>query len=332
MMETFSILKKYSRHPRPETDSFGVGPTAALWSRRRTTSGALPWVLVLFLIFPSSLVGLAQAVEPVDSIWLGADGKPLPFRTDQDVLEFLQTAEIVSKKRISEGINRPWRVELERDGIRVKACFRDVHIFHRELDLPDGKHFNFRDDAVFELAAFELGRLLGMRNIPPVVERTFMGKKGTLQLWVENAFSETQRLADGLRPKDLKLWRCQHELMVLFDNLIYNEDRNQGNILFDRQWNRWLIDHTRAFRNHRRLLTPENVKRCNWKVWERLRQLDRQTLDERLGPYLTGTQVQAILDRRDLLQTLLQARIDRYGRSKVLSRGPINIQKPDPIR
>ena len=34
----------------------------------------------------------------------------------------------------------------------------------------------------------------------------------------------------------------------LFDQLIYNTDRNLGNLLIDKDWRLWMIDHTRAFK------------------------------------------------------------------------------------
>ena len=36
--------------------------------------------------------------------------------------------------------------------------------------------------------------------------------------------------------------------MRIWDELIQNRDRNQGNILWTHDWTLWLIDHTRAFR------------------------------------------------------------------------------------
>ena len=41
--------------------------------------------------------------------------------------------------------------------------------------------------------------------------------------------------------------------MRVFDELIANTDRNLGNMLIDRQWKLWLIDHSRAFRLHETL-------------------------------------------------------------------------------
>ena len=52
-------------------------------------------------------------------------------------------------------------------------------------------------------------------------------------------------------------WMMQWQVIHFFDNLIYNEDRNQGNVLIASIWKLWMIDHTRAFRPWKRLLYPE---------------------------------------------------------------------------
>lgn len=44
---------------------------------------------------------------------------------------------------------------------------------------------NYRDAAIFESAAYELSRLLGLGRVPPVVERSIDGQKGTLQIWMQ---------------------------------------------------------------------------------------------------------------------------------------------------
>ena len=42
------------------------------------------------------------------------------------------------------------------------------------------------------------------------------------------------------------------QLVRLFDQLIYNIDRNIGNLMITNDWRIWAIDHTRAFRIARR--------------------------------------------------------------------------------
>ena len=42
----------------------------------------------------------------------------------------------------------------------------------------------------------------------------------------------------------------------VFDELIQNVDRNMGNLLIDTGWRAWMIDHSRAFRLHKKLKNP----------------------------------------------------------------------------
>ena len=48
-------------------------------------------------------------------------GLASPFSTDDEVLDFLRTARVVSKKRIRKGINQPFKVQLEKDGVKAAA-------------------------------------------------------------------------------------------------------------------------------------------------------------------------------------------------------------------
>ena len=56
--------------------------------------------LLLIVLAAASLLGSAsveeapQAAPAVQRLWLGADGTTLPLQTDEEVLEFLRTAEI----------------------------------------------------------------------------------------------------------------------------------------------------------------------------------------------------------------------------------------------
>ena len=98
--------------------------------------------------------------SPPDTwVWLDPEGKPLPFQTHEEVLGFLSTAEVVSKEHVGEGINNPWKVLLEKDGVRLHAVLRDVKIKKDRVKLGQrGWRMHFRDDFVYECAAYELDR------------------------------------------------------------------------------------------------------------------------------------------------------------------------------
>ena len=148
--------------------------------------------------------------------------------------------------------------------------------------------------------------------------RTFQGKEGSLQPWIEKAVMEKDVVAKKIEIPDRWLKAMQQQVMFVFDNLIYNVDRNQGNILFLEDWKMVLIDHTRSFRLHKSLLNPDSIKFCERRLYEGLKSLDRQSLDERLGPYLTPGQIEAILARRDLLVRHFDNLIESKGEKAVL--------------
>ena len=129
---------------------------------------------------------------------------------------------------------------------------------------------------------------------------------------------ETERMERRLSPPDTRFWAMQHQMMNIFDQLIHNDDRNAGNILFDADWNLWLIDHTRAFRTSPELTEKENIRFCERKVWNKLKNLTDSELSASLEDYLSPTQIKALLQRRALLVEHLLALIKERGESVVL--------------
>ena len=272
---------------------------------------------------PTSSTGTesAQAVAPAPTphVWLDPEGKPLPFETDEEVMEFLRTAKVVSMKNVPKGITHPRKVLLEKDGLRMAAIFRDIHEEKDMAQMAGGmREMFFRDDFIFECAAYELGRLLGMENIPPVVTRKIGGESGSLQVWLEGGMTEEIRQKDKIRPPEAIRWNRQVQMMRLFDNLIYNTDRNMGNILIDRDWKIWLIDHTRAFRRHTVLQSPQTIVEVERRLWEKVLALDDATIKGRLKPYLRGYEIDALLRRRQKLIEHVRAEIGKRGEREVL--------------
>ena len=133
------------------------------------------------------------------SRWVGPDGHLLPFQTAEEVEEFLMTATIVSKKRIGGRVDKPFKVLLEKDGARVHAAFRDRRDPEGTPLFISRKKELYPEDALFEIPAYRLGKLLGLNNIPPTVLRKVEGTEGSLQLWIEEAITEKQRRAQGLQ-------------------------------------------------------------------------------------------------------------------------------------
>ena len=97
----------------------------------------LPFLILLLAgsLSPAQTSHLQWFVDP--------DGRPLPFHSNEEVEEFLRTAEIVSRERVGTGLNNPLKVLLEKDGIRMHAIFRDVHVDQRKIKRKDGTKFFF---------------------------------------------------------------------------------------------------------------------------------------------------------------------------------------------
>jgi hypothetical protein len=115
---------------------------------------------------------------------------------------------------------------------------------------------------------------------------------------------------------DTKDWNEQMWITRLFDQLIANVDRNLGNLLIDKSYNIWMIDHSRAFRLNKELRSPGNLSRVDRALLDRLRQLSRDSLGAATKRYLTDGEVDALLNRRDRIV----AHFDQGGPTLVFDR------------
>ncbi len=278
-------------------------------------------LLVWSSFWPAIAVSQETAASAVDSgegRWKGPGDRPLPFATEDEVLAFLRTAEVVSREELTGGINRPLTVGLRRAGVEANAIFRLVDHRHDRARIDGRIVPDFHDSYIYECAAWEMSRLLGIDNVPPCTERKLDREPGTMQLWVENAMTETRRRKAGLKPPQQLAWMRQKQTMRLFDALIYNFDRNLGNMLIDARWKLWFIDHTRSFRRSPLIENLDKIIWCERGVFQRLQELDKKTLSRRLKGLITGVQINMVLKRRDKLVDNLQAMIEEKGENAVL--------------
>jgi hypothetical protein len=254
-----------------------------------------------------------------DIIWYDTDGQPLPFDSLDQIDRFLETAEIVSDRPIHSGRSGPRKLVLEQDGVRAAAAFNASDQVVRGVShLQDVNVTDFHDYHLFNCAAYRLDRLLELNRVPPSVPRDVGRTSGSVSMWVEGTITEGDRADRQLQPPNLFRWNQQKKIMVVFDNLIGNVDRNQGNVLIDRTWRLWFIDHTRAFITTPALVNSGALSRCERRLYDALENLDPEKVRRELSPFLDGPQIDAVLVRRDLILQRLQQEIDRFGRSVVL--------------
>jgi hypothetical protein len=94
-------------------------------------------------------------------------------------------------------------------------------------------------------------------------------------------------------------WAKQVCRQRVFDNLIANVDRNQGNLLVDGEWNLILIDHSRAFASDKMPFEKE-MTRIDKEMFARLKALDEAGIMKHIRPWvLSDGQARNVLKRRD---------------------------------
>ena len=223
------------------------------------------------------------------------------------------------RKRLQVGITDPRRVELLKDGITLHAILRDFDHIHERQRFEREFYNQLRDSFVFDLAAYELARMLGLNNVPPVTLRRVNNVEASLQIWVEDTMVEWDRFEKAIVPPDEMFFQMQRQNMRVFDTIIGNVDRNNGNILYDENWNHWLIDHSRSFLGDaNKMPYLGDINWCSRYMYETFKGFDEDLLRERLSPPLEGAQIRAILKRRDKVAERLDALIAERGEARVL--------------
>jgi hypothetical protein len=284
----------------------------------------------LLVAFIASVVALCCHVQTASAdvptgidgyVWLDVNDEPLPFQDHATIREWMRTANVVSRKKVGRGIAGVEKLVLEHEGLQIHAAFRHVDITARK-SAPQGieqPRKKYRDAAIFESAAYALSELLGIGRVPPVVVRSVDGQQGTVQIWMEGVRPEVVLIQnDQLHPPDALRWVQQKQIMYVFDNLIANSDRNQGNLLIDGSWNIWFIDHTRAFKRSSTLIYRDKLSHCERRLWKALQEVDDETLRQRAEPYLESQEISKLVTRRRILVRHIQKLIDQNGEDEVL--------------
>src|SRR3990172_996649 len=142
---------------------------------------------------------------------------------------------------------------------------------------------------------------------------------GSLQLWVEKAITEADRKQKQIAPPDLEAWNRQMYSVRLLHQLTFNTDaKNIRNVLSDPTFRVYAVDFSRAFANYSDLRAEKELVRFSRQALERLRALDRPTLDAKLGRWLNGRQIAAMLKRRDKILALAERLVAENGAEAVL--------------
>lgn len=253
----------------------------------------------------------------------GADAEEpgRPVLAGEETEEFLRTAEVVRRRALGDGITHPDQLTLS-DGVRTaRAIWKTIDELKPGVThLERGRVLvGFADSWKHEVAAYELDKLLGTGLAPPTVERKIGRTTGSLQLWVGGSMTEADRKAKAIAPPDLQPWNDEMHTLRLLHQLTDNTDyRNIRNVLVDPTFRIYAIDSSRAFTIYGELRSPDGLERFSRAVLEALAALDRPTLEERLGRWLSGPRIEALLERRDRILALASRLARERGEENVL--------------
>ncbi len=80
----------------------------------------------------------------------------------------------------------------------------------------------------------------------------------------------------------------------------------------------WLIDHTRAFYGGAEAPSLDKVIYVEKGFWEALQALDTESLNEAVGDYLSESEIEQLLERRDRVVAHVNQLIETRGEGAVL--------------
>ena len=240
-----------------------------------------------------------------------------PPLTPSEMEAFLVQAKVVDIREAGGGVTGSQRATLTDGMFTHDVHIQSVDIMKQFFKAGRYTELNFKDTYRFNIAGYRLARLLGLTMVPMSVERTVDGEVAAVTWWVDDVqMDERERLkrkATGPQPRTSN----QLQLMHIWDELIQNRDRNQGNMLWTNDWTLWLIDHTRAFRLEDELLRPEELRRIDRDLLARLKGLTEDSVAKAVADSLYKSEQEAVLRRRDRIVKLFEERAGKVGDAAV---------------
>jgi len=266
----------------------------------------LPIVVIALCVW--SVAGAAQDTTKTTASQL----------SKEEMEAFLLKGKITKTRDAGGGVTASARGTMTDGHITHDVHIQNVDISQTVFEAGKSTELNFKDSYKYNVAGYRVAQLLGL-NVPMSVERVISGKESAVTWWVDDVkMDEKERMKQKTLGPDPIRTTKQIQIMRIFDELIQNRDRNQGNILWTSDFTMWLIDHTRAFRLGKTLLKPEQLTRCDRGLLEKLRAMTSDSLAQAVGNSLTKGEQEALLARRDLIVKLYEDRIAKYTEAAVL--------------
>ncbi|MBD3414814.1 MAG: hypothetical protein GF421_10345 [Candidatus Aminicenantes bacterium] len=254
------------------------------------------FVLVFFLILSMSL---ASSFEQSPSL------------SQEETEQFLLTAEILKiEKELELGRTDFWRITLNNGKTERRAIFKHVNRSRPTL-LPDCYKY--------EIAAYRLNKMIGLDVVPPVVERIINGQIGSLQLMIENVFTDRERHIKDLDPIDPVRFDKDMDVIKILEILACDQCSDSEDILIQADtWKLWRVDFSEAFDDSPQIPHECRIERCSRSLFDQLINLSNRKLEKNLEPYLNKKEINALLERKQSIITVIKSLIKQKGEKQVL--------------
>lgn len=266
-----------------------------------------------------AIVLMSVAVQPMLA-QAASRARPIALETALQREQFLLNGRITGQKTVGEGITHTSRITLTNGSLTHDAHVQTIDIYKEVYRTKEFVEKNFRDSYKYNIAAYRVAKMLNLDMAPPCVYREVDGKPASVCWWVDKVqFDELKRREKKVEPPDGEDWTRQLNLVRVFDQLIDNTDRNQGNLLIDQDWRLWMIDHSRAFRVTTVLRRPEILKRVSTQMLEAMRGMTLARCMTELRPFLTEDEIRTMMVRRDLLLKFFADAVSEKGADAVFT-------------
>ena len=252
---------------------------------------------------------------------LAAQAPPSPVTTTLSCAEmetFLKKAKMGRQRSIPVGVTMPSKAPLDDGKLQHDAAIQTIDETKTSFSTAKGTELNFRDSWQFNVAGYELAKMLELNMVPPYVERVVGGTRASVSWWIGDAMMERDRVKQKLDPPDTERWNAEVLAARAFHELIADTDVNMTNLLITKDWRVWLIDSSRAFRMSKTLQEPDRLTAVDRKLLARLKGLTREALRQELDRWLNRDQIDAVLSRRDLIVGIFEKHIAAKGEATVL--------------
>lgn len=224
---------------------------------------------------------------------------------------YLRTAEItlIEKGKIP-GRTNAWKITLFDGKNERQAHFKFIN-FSRPTPIADSY--------TYDLAAYELDKLLDLGRIPPVVYREIDGVMGSLQIRVENCIPLNVQQQRNLPPPDAEAFQNSLEELNVFENLVYCERQELDDVLIQQEsWKVLRVDFGQAFVHTPDLIPDQEITRCSKKLFESLIKLEDEVIVSRLEELLNEDEISTLLERKSLIIKTIKKLIQEHGEESVL--------------